>query len=144
LEHLVDTLGLTANVRFVGAAAYDGVLAALQRSDIFLLPSVRESFGTVLLEAQAVGLPIVATNVGGVHEAIVAGQSGFLVESCDPNALASRLTYLVEHQGTWAQMCQAGRKHVAEHFDIELLNDRLVKLYQVVASAESADLAQAP
>jgi len=116
--------------------------SALQRlydeASIFLLSSVtaqngdQEGMGLVILEAQAVGLPVLSTQHDGIPEAVVDGQSAFLVPERDVDALADRLTYLIEHPDIWPHMAQVGRAHVEDQYDIEVLNDRLAAIYREV------------
>jgi colanic acid/amylovoran biosynthesis glycosyltransferase len=82
------------------------------------------------MEAQAVGLPAVATRVGAADEVLSEGVSGLLAPPGDPEALADRLAGLIACPERWPEFGQAGRRHVAARFDINPLNDRLVALYQ--------------
>ena len=75
-EQLIDQLGVTAHVELVGEA--QDVVGLLSVSDLFLLPSLQESFGLSALEAMACGVPVVASNVGGLPEVITDGVTGFL------------------------------------------------------------------
>lgn len=130
LAGLVHTLGLGSVVHLLGPQSQPQVLRSLQASDIFLLPSVAEALPVVLMECQAVGLPVVATATGSTDEVVLEGESGFLVPPKDVDALADRLEYFAEHPVRLTQMGMAGRKHVEENFDINKLNDRLVEIYQ--------------
>ena len=75
-EQLIDQLGVAAHVELVGEA--QDVVGLLSVSDLFLLPSLQESFGLSALEAMACGVPVVASNVGGLPEVITDGVTGFL------------------------------------------------------------------
>jgi colanic acid/amylovoran biosynthesis glycosyltransferase len=107
LAALVKALGLSAEVELVGPLPTPDVINWMHASHVFLLPSLAEATPTVLLEAQATGLPILATDVGGVRD-IVAAQAGFLVPPADPKALADRLTVMVDHPERWPDMGRAG------------------------------------
>jgi len=130
LRKLVEELDLVEVVSFLGALDQEEVIREIENAHIFLLPSIVEALPTVLLEAQAAGLPVVATNVGSVSEAIIDKKSGFLVPTRDAEALTEQLEYLIEHQGLWQKMGCAGRKYVEENYDIDKLNDRLEKIYK--------------
>ncbi len=107
---------------------------------LFVLASVsvegdREGQGLVLQEAQAAGLPVVATQHGALPEGILPDQSGLLVPERDVDQLAERLNFLVEHPERWPIMGRAGRRFVEEHFDIRKLNTRLEGLYSATIDA---------
>jgi colanic acid/amylovoran biosynthesis glycosyltransferase len=131
LAALVKALGLSAEVELVGPLPTPDVINWMHASHVFLLPSLAEATPTVLLEAQATGLPILATDVGGVRD-IVAAQAGFLVPPADPNALADRLTVMVDHPERWPDMGRAGRRFVEERHDITDLDARLAALFEQV------------
>lgn len=136
LASLVHTLGLGSVVHLLGPQSQPQVVQSLQRSDIFLLPSLAEALGVALMESQAVGLPVVATASGGPEDVVVEGQSGFLVPPMDADALAGKLAYLAEHRVRWGEMGMAGRRHIQENFDVDKLNDRLVGIYEHLLSGE--------
>jgi len=91
LERLVERLHLRENVRFVGEVSNDEVPLLMAAADVFVLPSLSEGFPNVLLEAMAAGLPVVATNVGGIPELVEEGENGFLVQPEDAAGLERRL-----------------------------------------------------
>jgi len=130
LRKMIEELNLGQIVRLLGELEQNRVIEEMQQAHIFLLPSIVEALPTVLMEAQAVGLPIVATNVGSVAQAIIDGKTGFLVPERDVGALTNKLEYLIEHPEIWPEMGRAGRKHVEENYDIDKLNDRLEKIYK--------------
>ena len=133
LAALVEALGLSAEVELVGPLPTPDVINWMHASHVFLLPSLAEATPTVLLEAQATGLPILATDVGGIRD-IVAAQAGFLVPAADPNALADRLTVMVDHPERWPAMGRAGRRFVEERHDITDLDARLAALFEQVVA----------
>lgn len=130
LINLVKRLKLGDIVKFLGSKDQLQVAKEMSMAHIFLLPSISEALPVVLMEAQAVGLPIVATDVGSVAEAIVDGRSGFLVPSRDANALVEKIEYLIEHPELWSKMGRYGRKFIEENYDIKKLNQRLLEIYQ--------------
>jgi colanic acid/amylovoran biosynthesis glycosyltransferase len=130
LKRLVGKMKLSDKVFFLGGMVQKEVLQEMSRADIFLLPSVEETLGVVLMEAQAIGLPVVATDVGSVGQVLKNGQSGYLVPSRDPDAIADKLLYLIEHRDLWPQMGRSGREFIEREFDIKSLNKRLVEIYE--------------
>ncbi|MDL1975757.1 MAG: glycosyltransferase [Deltaproteobacteria bacterium] len=129
LTNLTNKLMLNEVVHFLGPHEQSGVIEMLQQSDIFLLPSVAEVLPVCLMEAQAVGLPVIATEVGDTGHIVLDGKSGFVVKSTNVGALAEKLKYLCEHRQRWSDMGLAGRKNVVRRYDINKLNDRLVEIY---------------
>jgi colanic acid/amylovoran biosynthesis glycosyltransferase len=130
LINLVKKLKLGDIVKFLGSKDQLQVAKEMSMAHIFLLPSISEALPVVLMEAQAIGLPIIATDVGSVAEAIVDGRSGFLVPSRDVNALVEKIEYLIEHPELWPKMGRYGRKFIEENYDIKKLNQRLLEIYQ--------------
>ena len=129
LQQLIGELGLPC-VHFCGAKDQDEIGPLLQQADIFLLPSIHEALPVVLMEAQAVGLPCVGTKVGSVDEVILEGKSGFVVAPANPEALAAKLDYLINHPPCWAEMGRAGREHMASSFDHHKLTAQLQEFYR--------------
>ena len=82
------------------------------------------------MEAMALGLPIVSTRHSGIPELVKDGFSGFLVAERDVDALADRLSHLVEHPEIWPEVGGAGRAFVEANYNIDKLNDRLIEIYQ--------------
>jgi colanic acid/amylovoran biosynthesis glycosyltransferase len=140
LETLARELGVADCVTLHGAQAGAEVRKAFAAAHLFVLTSVtaadgnQEGQGLVLQEAQACGLPVIATNHNGFPEGIVPGESGFLVPERDVDALAERLLQLLEQPEGWAGMGRCGRRYVEQHYDIRQLNQQLVELYRRVAA----------
>jgi colanic acid/amylovoran biosynthesis glycosyltransferase len=141
LKHLVEELNLSQQVYFLGPLDQEGVIRHLLNSDVFLLTSIREWLGMVLLEAQAVGLPIVATEIGGIPEAVVPGQSAILVPARNSLAAAEALTECLKNPIKRIEMGIAGRKHVEKNFDINNLNDKLECIYEDLCRSLKVTLA---
>jgi colanic acid/amylovoran biosynthesis glycosyltransferase len=136
LQDLIRSLRLTGNVHLLGARNQRDVYHLLADSHILLCPSVagedgdQEGIPVVLMEAMGCGLPVLATRHSGIPELVEDGISGFLTPERDVGALAERLAYLVDHRDTWSTMGQAGRARIEADYDVERLNDRLVRLYE--------------
>jgi colanic acid/amylovoran/stewartan biosynthesis glycosyltransferase WcaL/AmsK/CpsK len=135
LQNLIDDLRLGASIRLLGAKSQNEVIEALRASDILLAPSLAEALPVSLMEAHAVGLPVLATQVGSVDQIVEDGISGFLVPPGDVAALRRGLTDLMDSAAKRADMGRRGRCHVEQHYDIDRLNDRLVNLYQELLAA---------
>jgi colanic acid/amylovoran/stewartan biosynthesis glycosyltransferase WcaL/AmsK/CpsK len=139
LEALTGRLNIADKVEFLGALPQEEVTRRLSFAHVFVLPSVvtasgeEEGQSVVLAEAQASGLPVIATAIGGVAESVLDGESGFLVPPRNPEALASAMLWLADHPEAWGRMGRAGRAHVDASFNLERLNDRLVDIYRAAA-----------
>jgi colanic acid/amylovoran biosynthesis glycosyltransferase len=134
LESLIAREGVAGRVRLLGARERSAVIELLGQAHVFMLTSVTtpegdvEGQGLVLLEAGLCGLPVVATRHNGFPEALIDGQSGFLVPERDPDAIADRLVYLSSHTDTWAELGRRGRQHVRQDYDLADRGRRLVDL----------------
>lgn len=100
--------------------------------DIFVLPSVKEPFGRVVLEAMACGRPVVATKVGGLPDIVEDGKTGYLVDSTDPGQLAARVNDLLRDRKMMRGFGRAGRKRVLEKFDWKKIAKRYIEIYESV------------
>lgn len=108
----------------------DRVAEYLSVADIFVLPSYREGMPRSILEAMAVGLPVVATDIRGCREEVVDGVTGFLVPVRDAGRLAERIAELVESPELRANMGAAGQQRAREVFDERLVFERLLEVYR--------------
>lgn len=122
--------GLGNMVRFTGYMSQDEVAETLAASDICVLPSFAEGVPVILMEAFASGLPVIATQVAGVGELVVDGESGFLVPPGDEDSLADRIRRLAADPDLRARMGQTGRARVAADFDILQEAGRLLTLFK--------------
>lgn len=127
IEMEVRNLGLENHVRFLGwCSDLQPIFAGW---DIFVQPSLQEGFGLATLEAMAAGLPVVATEVGGLPEIVENGKTGWLVPPKDPAALADRLRALLLNPQERRAMGAAGRTRVLEHFSARQMVTRISDLY---------------
>lgn len=120
LEHLqkkAKELGVESSVSFLTERLSERDLAALYAAcDCFVLPSLWEPFGMVLVEAMASGKPVVGSDIGGIPEIIDHGKSGFLVAPRNPKALADRISFLLENPKSARKMGAVARKIVTKKF----------------------------
>lgn len=133
----LDALRARTLTRRVGDAVHflghcEDPIGTLRGSGIFVHPSWAESFPYVILEAMSVGLPIVASNVGGIQEALRDGQDGRLVEPRDPDPLAGALIELLEDPIRGERMGAAAKARMEERFTRSSMIDRLIHVYDEV------------
>jgi colanic acid/amylovoran biosynthesis glycosyltransferase len=144
IKKLVADLGIANNVELLGWKTVEELADTYSNAHLFLLSSVtgsagdREGQGIVLQEAQAVGLPVLSTRVGGIPEGIIDGKSGFLVPERDIHALADKLIYLIENPNLWPEMGRIGRRYVENRYNSEILNNRLVDIYRQLLDCEKS------
>ncbi len=132
-QSLIAMLGLENKIRFLGM---QHVMDIFPKIDLLLLSSISEGSPFVILESFAVGIPVVATNVGGCHELIygkdaedqASGSAGRLVHMADPNGLANAALELLTSQSAWVQAQQIGLARIRKYYSME----QLVKNYRSI------------
>jgi glycosyltransferase involved in cell wall biosynthesis len=130
LQEIAGTIlerGLRERIELLGERG--DVPAVLASADLFVLSSRSEGFPVSILEAMAAGLPVVATDVGGVAESVVDGETGLLVPPGDPGALAAALDRLLKDSGLRQRLGTAGRERARRHFDMTGFRRAHVELY---------------
>lgn len=132
LQQLARAEGLAGSVHFLGDRS--DVHDLLQGLDLFVLSSLSEGYSMALLEACAVALPIVATDVGGTGEIVRDGVSGRLVPPSDPAALAAALLALLQAPGQAAALGAAARAWVEAHGSLEAMASRYADIYRQPAT----------
>jgi len=108
----------------------DDVRELLWASDIFAMPSLKEGLGVAALEAMASGLPVIASDVGGLREVVEDGRSGFVVPPANAGAIVSAIVRLAESAELRSQMGAAARARVVENYSIEKMAARTLALYR--------------
>ena len=136
LKEMASELGVAQNVHFIGGCT--DVPALLDISDICVLTSTAEGFANSILEYMAAGKAVVATNVGGAAEAIVDGETGYLIPSGDDPALAARLIELLGDGQKTKKFGAEGKRVVSERFSQDAQLTATLKLYKdLLASVEN-------
>lgn len=140
LEAEVKRLGLTANVEFLGMQSNEVVFETLQRSHVFLAPSVTAANGdmegipVVIMEAMAQGTPVLSTYHSGIPELIKHGVSGYLAPERDSEAIASGLLELLSSSEKLESVSRAARAKVERDFNNNVLDERFVALLSELLS----------
>ena len=143
LRNLVADLGLTTHVSFTGWVDQSMLKALFEEHHILLLPSIvsedgdEESQGLVLQEAQAMGLKVIGSDIGGIREGLLEGKTGFTCKSADVEDLASKMQRLIEMKDDWPEMGIAARQFVSDHYSLEKQTDNLIKNYRNTLSTHS-------
>ncbi|MDX1741700.1 MAG: glycosyltransferase, partial [Rhodothermales bacterium] len=123
-ERLARELGVYEDVRFLGKQ--EPIEEILSIADVFLMPSGSETFGLAALEAMACGVPVVASDIGGLPELIRDGDTGFLCPLDDLTCFADRTRSLIEDNDLWDRIGRRARESAADEFDVS----RIVPMYE--------------
>jgi N-acetyl-alpha-D-glucosaminyl L-malate synthase BshA len=129
-EHKARDLGVYDDIRFLGKQ--DPVEEILSIADVFLMPSGSETFGLAALEAMACDVPVVASNVGGLPELVVDGETGFLCELDDIDAFESACRRLLVDAELHQRMSAAARSRAEDTFDISQIVPHYEEYYRQV------------
>lgn len=128
LEERVRALSIEKQVVFLGPR--QDVPRILPQMEISVLPSLAEGFSNAILESMAAGLPMVATDVGGNREAIIEGETGFLIPPRDPDALADRILRLLGDRALAQRMGRAGRARIETTFSLQRMVAETERFYE--------------
>lgn len=131
LETMSRELGISESVRFLGQLPNSGVLAELAKTQFFVLPSVREGFGIVYLEAMASGCVTIGTEGEGITDVIVSGKNGFLVPPDDPEAIVRTVEWCLGHPDETSAVTERGQKD-AMSLTWEKNAEEYIKLFEEV------------
>jgi glycosyltransferase involved in cell wall biosynthesis len=121
-------------ISYLGRVDQAQLIECYQEASIFVLPSVFEPFGIVLLEALSCATPVVATHTGGIPEVIRDGENGILVPKNNHLELAKAIQRLLDNKGEMISMGQIGRRYVVENFSLEHNTKRLADIYEKLLS----------
>ena len=136
LERLTQELNIGSRVRLLGWKQREEVIGILSKADVLIAPSItsqngdQEGIPVVLMEAMAMGLPVISTFHSGIPELIEDSVSGFLIPERDFVILAEKINYLIEHPTISVELGKRGRLKIEKSYNIDKLNDQLVKIYQ--------------
>ncbi len=136
LATLARELDLEGSVWFPGAR---GDVAELMRAmDVFVLPSINEGISNTILEAMAMGLPVVVARVGGNPELVVEGVTGALYDQCEPGGLQAAMETYLERSDLRESYGRAARERVVAHFSLEAMVGRYAALYDEMLGRRTA------
>jgi colanic acid/amylovoran biosynthesis glycosyltransferase len=134
LQQSIQMHGLETHVLMLGAVKQEHLLAHYRWADLFVLTCAvaangdRDGIPVALMEAMAMGVPVVSTSMSGIPELIRSMEEGILVEAGDAGAVADAIVFLTEHPDRAKQMASRGRQKVRDHFDIVRTVDQLERL----------------
>ena len=127
---------LQGRVEFAGALSREAIAECYRQAAVLCLPSIYEGFPVTIVEAMGAGLPVVATRVAGVPEAVDDGVTGLLVDPEDAAALAAALERVLEDVDARRRMGRAARSEFERSFTIGVVTDAHLKLYEELTRVE--------
>lgn len=128
IPRLIRELGLENEVIVTGFVPT--IKDYLPAFDVFVLPSLLEGLPISILEAMVLGIPVVASNVGGIPEVIQNGTNGYLVPPKDPNSIQQRIEELWENPATWKTLSENARKTVLNKYSLSQKVEEIISYYQ--------------
>ncbi len=128
LESEAVRLGIEKNIIFLGKR--NDVREILEKTSVFVMASLREGLPVALVEALAMGLPVIGTNVGGIPEVITSGENGFVIPARDEKALAGSILDVFKDPGSLAAMGRRSREKFNKVFSLDIMFNTLDELYR--------------
>lgn len=125
LQELVDRLHLSSRVRFIGTVSHEELPLFLQSADVFVRPSRSEGFGNSFVEAMAAGVPVIATNAGGIPDFLTDEETGLVVPIDDEKALAQAVERLSADGELRTRIVAQARQMVAKRYDWGTIANRM-------------------
>ena len=129
LQKLCKELKISDKVIFIGGVANNSIPQYLNAMDIFVMPSLIESFGVAILEAESCGIPVIAADVGGIPEVMRNGQTGFLVKPGNSDDIAEKLAVLIQDKKLREKMGSEGRRFVEANYNWQDSIEQMYGLY---------------
>ena len=138
LEALAVSLGVADRITFTGRLPNEEVARYFEQFDLFVMPSVSrgETFGVAAVEAMATGLPVVASDIGGLPEVVADGLTGRLVPPADVDQLAATLEHYILSENMRREDGRRGRERVEQHFDWNHNVQMMIDLYDEILADE--------
>jgi colanic acid/amylovoran biosynthesis glycosyltransferase len=134
LNEIINKNHLT-NVRLMGALDQEEILKEMELAKVFLFPGIydasgrAETQGLVIQEAQAMELPVLVSNAGGMKYGVLDGETGFVVKEADIEAFADKIELLIKDENLRQKMGEKGREFIKANYDSKLLGNQLEELY---------------
>lgn len=132
LKELVKELNLEDSVEFLGRIPLNEVSNVFNSFDIAVFPSLRESFGVAAVEAQACGIPVIVTSVGGHPEVVINDKTGIIVESENSRQISDAILKLLNDENLRKSMSIEGRNFVKENYEINLNFNAIEDIYKEI------------
>lgn len=135
LEKLTKKMKLEKNIIFSGFVK--DVNKSLKNFDIYIQPSLSESFGLAIIQAMSLGIPIIASNTGGIPEVVTTGKSGLLVEAGKPQAISVAIIAMLRDPKRAKDMGELAREEVKIKFNMSDFIDEMEQVYETLAKSRT-------
>lgn len=135
LQFIIKESGLENNVKLLGALSAEATKDQLEQSHVFLHPAISEGFSNAVLEAQAMGVPVICTDADGLSENIEDTVTGFVVPKWDAEAIANKLIFFSENRNKINEMGLKGIARVNKYFTIDKQIEAFVNFYSSIHNA---------
>ena len=132
----IETIEANANIDACGAKYGDDLLVEYMKSDCFVMPSYRQGFPNTVMEAGAMGLPSIVTDINGSREIIINGENGIIVPSKDADALYKAMKQIVQDSSTRERMAANARPLIESRFEKSFVQGCLIEFYKEILSGE--------
>jgi glycosyltransferase involved in cell wall biosynthesis len=129
LENMIIKNGLAESVILVGQK--ENARTFLSAFDLFILPSIKEGLPYCILEAGVVGLPVIATNVGGINEIITDMETGILIRPADSKEISNALKFFIQNPEKIAEFGGKLKKRISEEFSLEKMIEKTMAVYEI-------------
>ena len=130
LVQLCDEIRISNFVTFTGKIPNHMVVSQLHSFDVFVVPSLSESFGVSAIEASACSIPVIASNIGGLPEVVINGKTGYLVPPGDAESIAEKIIKLIEEPSLRQRLGKGGRKYVLENYEWNSCAKKMEEIYE--------------
>jgi glycosyltransferase involved in cell wall biosynthesis len=144
LKEQVKRLGLDGRVQFVGMMPQAELAARMRRACVFVLPSVSEGLGRVVVEAMATGTPVIGSDVGGIPDMVKDGVTGFLVPPGDERVLTSKIRWVLEYPDKAREMGHHARAFAERFFSTQGYVDGYRQTFDLARALLAEDSEHAP
>ena len=131
LKKLVADKGWQNRVHFLGRLEHDDIVLYLQQSQVFCRPSLSEGLGNSFLEAMAVGVPVIGTNVGGIPDFLEEGKTGWFCEVKNPQSIAEKIKYVLDEKNKEEvkMVTERAKKLVAEKYNWDIITEQMKEVF---------------
>jgi len=130
LQDLAEQLQLSDKIKFLGQIPHSEVPLTLTDMDVFIVPSLEESFGVAAAEASACELPVICSNIGGLPEIVKDSRTGYVVEAEDAKAIAEKILHLYRNPELRRAMGKAGREFIKDRYEWQVNAEKMLTIYE--------------